>query len=114
MIDISDGLASELLHLSKNSGLGMKIFEDKIPIDNQTFETAMEFKIDPVTCALNGGEDYELLFTISQKDFEKIKNHPDIHFIGHVHSNASQNIMITKQESVVPIKAQGWDHFSSK
>lgn len=111
MIDISDGLASELLHLSKSSGVGMKVFEDKIPIDNQTFETAMEFNLDPITCALNGGEDYELLFTIRQSDLEKIKNHPDIHFIGHVHANASQNIMISKQGSVIPLKAQGWDHF---
>lgn len=113
MIDISDGLASELLHLSKSSGVGMKIFEDKVPIDTLTFETAMEFNIDPITCALNGGEDYELLFTIKQTDVEKIKNHPDIHFIGHVHSNAAQNLMITKQGSVVPLKAQGWDHFRS-
>jgi thiamine-monophosphate kinase len=113
MIDISDGLASELLHLSKNSGVGMRIFEDKVPIDNQTFETAMEFKLDPITAALNGGEDYELLFTIRQSDLEKIKNHPDIHFIGHVHANASQNVMTTKHGSVIPIKAQGWDHFSS-
>ncbi len=111
IIDISDGLASELLHLSKSSGVGMKVFEDKIPIDNQTFETAMEFNLDPITCALNGGEDYELLFTIRQSDMEKIKNHPDIHFIGHVHSNPSQNVMITKQGSVIPLRAQGWDHF---
>ena len=111
MIDISDGLASELMHISKNSNVGVKVLEDKIPIDNQTFETALEFKLDPITCALNGGEDYELLFTIDQKDFEKIKNHPDIHFIGHIHANASQNVLITKQGSVVPIKAQGWDHF---
>ena len=111
MIDISDGLASELLHIAKSSGVGIKIFEDKVPIDNQTFETAMEFNLDPITCALNGGEDYELLFTIGQKDFEKIKNHPDIHFIGHIHPQASQNVMITKQGTVIPIKAQGWDHF---
>lgn len=111
MIDISDGLASELLHLSKNSNAGMRIFEDKIPIDTQAFETAVEFKLDPITCALNGGEDYELLFTIHQRDYEKIKNHPDIHFIGYVHDNPKQNIMITKQENVVPLRAQGWDHF---
>jgi thiamine-monophosphate kinase len=115
MIDISDGLASELLHLSKHSGLGMKIFEDKVPIDNQTFETAaIEFKIDPITCALNGGEDYELLFTITQDDFEKIKNHPDIHFIGHVHDNPNQNVLVSKQGTIIPLKAQGWDHFRSK
>jgi thiamine-monophosphate kinase len=111
MIDISDGLASEVLHLSKNSGVGMKIFEDKIPIDNQTFDTALEFNLDPITCALNGGEDYELLFTIRQSDLEKIKKHPDIHFIGHVHDNPSQNLFISKQGTVVPLRAQGWDHF---
>jgi thiamine-monophosphate kinase len=111
MIDISDGLASELLHISKASNAGIKVFEDKIPIDNQTFETAMEFNIDPITCALNGGEDYELLFTIKQSDLEKLKNHPDIHFIGHIHSNATQNLMITKMGSVIPLRAQGWKHF---
>lgn len=111
MIDISDGLASELLHISKHSSVGVRIFEDKIPVDTQAYETAIELKLDPITCALNGGEDYELLFTISQGDYEKIKVHPDIHFIGYVHENANQNIMITKQENVVPLKAQGWQHF---
>ena len=85
MIDISDGLASELLHIAKNSGVGLRIYEDKVPIDHATYETAIEFKLDPITCALNGGEDYELLFTIAKADQEKIKNHPDIHFIGYVH-----------------------------
>ncbi|MCB0492556.1 MAG: thiamine-phosphate kinase [Cyclobacteriaceae bacterium] len=112
MIDISDGLASELLHISINSGVGIKIFEDKIPIDTKVYETAaIELKIDPVTCALNGGEDYELLFTINQTDFEKIKNHQDIHFIGHVHDNAKQNLLITKQGTPIPLTAQGWNHF---
>ncbi|HEY5690734.1 MAG TPA: thiamine-phosphate kinase [Cyclobacteriaceae bacterium] len=114
MIDISDGLASELLHISKYSGIGIKIFEDKIPIDTKVYETAaIELKIDPITCALNGGEDYELLFTINQTDFEKIKKHQDIHFIGHVHDNASQNLLITKLGSVIPLTAQGWNHFKS-
>ncbi|MFZ5999366.1 MAG: thiamine-phosphate kinase [Bacteroidota bacterium] len=112
MIDVSDGLASELLHLAKNSALGVKVFEDKIPIDSLTFETAVEFKVDPVTCALNGGEDYELLFTIAPGDYEKVKNHPDIHFIGHTHNNANQNILITRSEVALPIKAQGWNHFA--
>ena len=111
MIDVSDGLASELLHLSKSSGMGTRIFENKIPIDENAFNTAVEFKLDPYTCALNGGEDYELLFTIHQNDFEKIKNHADIHFIGYVHPDASQNVMITKNENVIPLKAQGWEHF---
>ncbi len=111
MIDISDGLASELLHLSKSSALGVKIFEDKVPIDHDTYETAIEFKLDPITCALNGGEDYELLFTISPTDYEKVKNHPDIHFIGHTHPNTNQNVMVTKQQTLAPITAQGWNHF---
>ena len=113
MIDISDGLASELMHLGRNSGLGVKIFEENVPIDSMTYETAIEFKLDPITCALNGGEDYELLFTISPSDHEILKNHPDIHFIGHMHSNTQQNVMVTKQQTIVPLKAQGWNHFKS-
>ena len=113
MIDISDGLASELLHISKSSGVGIKIFEDKVPIDSLTYETAIEFMIDPITCALNGGEDYELLFTIDPKDYEKLKNHPDIHFIGHIHSDPTQNVLVTKQETLEPLKAQGWNHLSN-
>ncbi len=112
MIDVSDGLASELLHLSRHSRAGVKIFEDKIPIDSQAFDTAVEFHMDPITCALNGGEDYELLFTIAPADYEKVKNHPDIHFIGHMHDKADQNLMITKHQSAVPLQAQGWNHFS--
>lgn len=111
MIDVSDGLASELFHIAKNSGVGIRLFEDKIPIDQLAYETAIEFKIDPITCALNGGEDYELLFTISQADHEKIKNHPDIHLIGYVHDKKNENLMITKQGNVVPLQAQGWNHF---
>jgi len=111
MIDISDGLASELLHIAKNSGVGLRIYEDKVPIDHATYETAIEFKLDPITCALNGGEDYELLFTIAKADQEKIKNHPDIHFIGYIHDRKNENVLITKQETAVPLRAQGWDHF---
>jgi thiamine-monophosphate kinase len=111
MIDVSDGLASELLHISKNSGVGIRVYEDKIPIDHMTYETAIEFNLDPITCALNGGEDYELLFTISKEDQEKIKNHPDIHFIGYVHERKSENVLVTKQGTAVPLRAQGWDHF---
>jgi thiamine-monophosphate kinase len=111
MIDISDGLASEVLHLAKASNVGFKLFEDKIPIDNNTFDTALEFKLDPIVIAMNGGEDYELLFTINQTDFEKVKNHPDIHFIGHTHDNVNQRVLISKAGTVVPIQAQGWKHF---
>ena len=111
MIDVSDGLASELLHISTASGAGVKIFEEKVPLDHMTYETAVEFNIDPITCALNGGEDYELLFTIRQQDLEKVKNHPDIHLIGHIHNNPSENVMITKSGNTVSLKAQGWTHF---
>lgn len=111
MIDISDGLASELFHLSEMSGVGVRVMEERIPIDSLTQEAALEFNLDPITCALNGGEDYELLFTISQSDFEKIKNHPDIHTIGFTHENKNQNLMISKQGTPVPLRAQGWDHF---
>lgn len=111
MIDVSDGLASELFHLGKSSTLGVKIFEDKVPIDHTTFETAIEFKLDPITCALHGGEDYELLFTINPADYDKIKSHPDIHFIGHMHNDPTQNVLVTKQQTVVPLQAQGWNHF---
>lgn len=114
MIDISDGLASELFHLGKQSGVGVKIFEDKVPIDHDTFETAIEFKLDPITCALHGGEDYELLFTIDPADYEKIKNHPDIHFIGHMHNDPTQHVLVTKQQTVVPLTAQGWNHFKDE
>lgn len=114
MIDISDGLASELFHIAKNSGVGVRIYEDKIPVDELTFNTAaLEFKIDPITTALNGGEDYELLFTISQADFEKVKNHADIHMIGYVHEKKNELTMITKGGNVVPLQAQGWNHFPS-
>lgn len=114
MIDVSDGLASDLFHIATQSNVGTRIFEDKIPIDQSTYETgALEFKIDPVTCALNGGEDYELLFAIAQSDADKIKNHPDIHLIGYVHEKPDENLLVTKQGNAVPLRAQGWNHFRS-
>jgi thiamine-monophosphate kinase len=111
MIDISDGLASELFHLCKESGVGVCMYEDKIPIDKQTYETAAEFSIDPNTCALNGGEDYELLFTIRQEDFSKIEKHADIQVIGFTHATAKGRVLVTQSNSVVELKAQGWRHF---
>ena len=111
MIDISDGLASELFHICKSSKAGVNIFEDKLPLDRRAQEAAVEFNIDPVTCILNGGEDYELLFTIAQDDFKKIENHPDIHFIGYVTDESKGLNLVTKQENVVPLQAQGWEHF---
>lgn len=111
MIDISDGLVSELFHLCKQSELGVSIYEDKLPIHEQTFSTAAEFSIDPNTCALNGGEDYELLFTLKQEDFEKIKNHEDIHTIGYMHGKEKGKVMVTRNQSAMELTAQGWMHF---
>ena len=110
MIDVSDGLASDLMHIAKQSGLGARIYEDKLPIDQLTYTTAVEFNLDPITCVLNGGEDYELLFTIDQKDFEKLEKHPDIHFIGYM-EKGSEIGLVTKNEQWVPLQAQGWNHF---
>jgi thiamine-monophosphate kinase len=111
MMDVSDGLTSELFHICKQSKVGVLIYEDKLPIDKQTFDTAVEFNIDPITCVLNGGEDYELLFTIDQKDFSKLEKHPDIHFIGHVTEEKEGRYLVTKSETAVELKAQGWKHF---
>lgn len=111
MIDISDGLASELLHLCKQSGLGAVLYEDKLPIDKETYSVAIEeFKIDPTICALNGGEDYELLFTIKQSDFEKIKNHEDISTIGYMQADKAVQL-VSRNNQVTPLAAQGWKHF---
>ncbi len=113
MIDISDGLGSELLHIAKASKLGFQIYEDKLPVDKLTYDTGYELKIDATTAVINGGEDYELLFTIKQRDFETIKNHRDIHFIGYMQSAYKGNKMVTKGENLVDVTAQGWNHYKS-
>ncbi|MFK8044088.1 MAG: thiamine-phosphate kinase [Crocinitomicaceae bacterium] len=112
MIDVSDGLASEVLHLSKASGLGATIYEDKLPIDQETFDTARSFNLVPSTCALNGGEDYELLFTIKQSDFEKIKANSHFSIIGHFTDKSSAVQIVEKGGTVQELKAQGWQHFN--
>jgi len=114
MIDISDGLASEIKHICKQSGLGCTVYEDKIPIDQHTYDTARSFKMDPSMYALNGGEDYELLFTINVEHFEKIKNIPEISIIGHMTNKKEGVNLITKSGPVVEIKAQGWDHLKKE
>jgi thiamine-monophosphate kinase len=111
MLDISDGLSSELFHICQQSKVGVLIYEEKLPIDKQTYDTALEFGMDPITCVLNGGEDYELLFTIRQEDFPKLEKHPDIHFIGHVTEEKEGSFLVTKNETAVELKAQGWKHF---
>ena len=110
MIDISDGLSSEIHHLCKNSGVGCNLFEDKIPLDFQTKKMAEEMNINPLVAALNGGEDYELLFTVDLKDYDKIKNDPDFTIIGHM-TEASEGInLIAGAGSAIPLVAQGWVH----
>lgn len=113
MIDISDGLASDILHICKQSNKGCTLYEEKIPIDPMTYETAREFGIDPTTCALNGGEDYELLFTVDQSDYEKIKHNSDISIIGHITETAAGHQLVSKSGNVHTIKAQGWNAFRS-
>lgn len=110
MMDISDGLASEVFHLSKHSGVAFAVYEEQLPIDKETYDTAVEFNLDPITAVLNGGEDYELLFTIKQEDHAKLDKHRDIHFIGHAHAAEKGNVLITKNGNTVAIKAQGWNH----
>ncbi len=112
MIDVSDGLSSEILHLSEQSNYGFKVYEEKIPLDPMVIKTAEEFGVNPITCALNGGEDYELLFTISQSDFPKIKGNPSLTIIGHTTEQNAENYLILKgSESAVPLTAQGWKLF---
>ena len=109
MIDISDGLASEIKHLCDQSSLGIELYEDKIPIDPTTYQLARDFDLDPTLCALSGGEDYELLFSISMADYDKIKSNQDLTVIGHFTAHSAGMNMITKSGSSVELKAQGWD-----
>lgn len=109
MIDISDGLASEILHLCKESKVGCHLYEDKIPIDVQTHQVAESFNMHPVTLPLNGGEDYQLLFTIKQEDYKKIENDESFIVIGYMMDEATGAQMITNADTAIPLKAQGWD-----
>lgn len=109
MIDISDGLASEVLHICKRSNHGANIYEEKLPLDQRMAQTAHEFNIDPTTCAMNGGEDYELLFSIKQQDYEKIKDSDLVHPIGHITGKGDDANLFTSSGQLVKITAQGWD-----
>jgi thiamine-monophosphate kinase len=112
MIDISDGLSSEILHICEASKVGCTLYEDKIPIAEETYNMALKFNLDPTTCALSGGEDYELLFTISPTDFEKVQNNPDISVIGHITPKEKGAVLITKGNNLHPLTAQGWNAFT--
>ena len=109
MIDISDGLSSEALHLSKSSEVGITLHEDKIPVDYTAMNLANEFNMNPIFCALSGGEDYELLFTIRQEHYEKLKKDPDFTIVGFVTDKSEGNNFIANDGSSHPLTAQGWD-----
>jgi thiamine-monophosphate kinase len=112
MIDVSDGLASELLHICKQSHCGCEVYEEHIPIDYQTSRVCSEMSQNmlPISNALNGGEDYELLFTIQQSDYEKIKDGKEVHIIGHITEDGTPAVLVTPQNTTIQLVAQGWQH----
>ena len=114
MIDISDGLSSEILHLSIKSGLGCRLIESKIPIAQETADMAKELNIDPSICALSGGEDYELLFTIAASELPKFRNHPDFTVIGNMTAEKGDYKLIARNGTEIPITSQGWNAFLNK
>lgn len=114
MIDVSDGLSSGIVHVCDDSDLGCKIFEDKIPIADETAKMANELNIDSLVCALDGGEDYELLFTVEQKEYEKLKSTEDISIIGHISNKSAGKSLVTREGAMIPLQAKGWDSFVNK
>ena len=109
MMDVSDGLSSEILHICKQSGVGCRLYEDKIPLDPQVISTCEEFNLDSTTIALSGGEDYELLFTIAQADYDKIKGNPNFSVIGYITDKSEGVDLVTRAGQFIPIIAKGWN-----
>jgi thiamine-monophosphate kinase len=109
MIDISDGLSSEIMHICKQSGVGCNLYEEKLPLDPQFINVCEEFNIDSTTIALNGGEDYELLFTIAMDDFDKIKGNPNFSVIGHMTQESEGIHLVTRANTKIELKARGWN-----
>ena len=114
MMDISDGLSSELMHICKQSHVGCRIFEKQIPIDYQTAVMAEELNMNVTTCALNGGEDYELLFTVPIGDHAKIQEIDDVRLIGHITHESLGQVLVTRDDQEFELKAQGWNPLSSE
>ena len=108
MIDVSDGISSDLLHLCKSSGVGCHLYEANLPIAQPTFDLALKFQIDPTVCALNGGEDYELLFTIDPKDDRKLADDFDISVIGKITGKKEGYKLETNSHQILDLTAQGW------
>jgi thiamine-monophosphate kinase len=111
MIDISDGLASELIHICEASKVGCQVYDEKLPIDPETYNTARDFELDPTTCALIGGEDYELLFTVAQADYVISEGNPNFTVVGHITDESVGTNLVDKNGGVVALSAQGWNHF---
>ena len=111
MMDISDGLSSELFHISKQSNVGVMLYEENLPITEQTYNQAVDFEIDPLNVALSGGDEYELIFTVHQDDLEKVVAIPDIHHIGNIKPKSAGLNITTKGGNVHELKALGWKHF---
>lgn len=114
MMDVSDGLSSEILHICKQSGVGCRLYEDKIPLDPQVISTCEEFNLDSTTIALSGGEDYELLFTIVQADYDKIKGNPNFSVIGYITDKEEGVNLVTRAGQFIPIIARGWNALSNE
>lgn len=114
MIDISDGLSSELLHICEQSNVGCRVYEERIPIDYQTASLAEEFHMNPLTAALNGGEDYELLFTVPLEDYEKVSAVEDVHVIGNITAAGAGKTLVTRDGAEFELKAQGWNPLAEK
>lgn len=112
MIDISDGLSSEIIHLCKSSKTGMNLFEDKLPLDPAVISVCEEFNLDSTTILLSGGEDYELLFTVDQDDYDKIKANPNLTVIGHMTDESAGMHLITRAGEQVKMRARGWNHLN--
>lgn len=113
MIDISDGLSSEIIHLCKQSNVGCDLYEEKIPLDPQVISTCEEFNLDSTTIALSGGEDYELLMTVSQDDYPKIKANPNLTVIGYMTEESAGMHLVTRVNTKIPLKARGWNALSN-
>ena len=114
MMDISDGLSSEILHICKDSNLGCVLYEDKIPVSDETKNAAFKFELDPTACALSGGEDYELLFTLNPSDYDKLLLNEQISVIGYMTDPGDGAVIHTKGGNKHAIIAQGWNAFHSK
>ena len=114
MIDISDGLSSELLHICKASECGCQIYDDRIPLADETIKAAEEFQLEPLVAALHGGEDYELLFTVPISDYDKVKSISGVNVIGNITDRKGKALLVSGDGNAIPLQAQGWTAFKDQ